>query len=252
MSTIDPDAVAQLRRMGGDDLVLRIVAVFLEQGDERVAGAEAALARADREGVRQACHALRSSALQLGAAALAEACLAGEAAARTEGSSSAVAMAGAVVRLRPELEAAVQAFRRLAGTPAAERRATPAGGALVAVVEDNEDNRVLLRALLEDRYELQEFASGPEALGGMRGRVPAVVLMDISLPGMDGVQVLEAMRRDAALQHVPVIALTAHAMSGDRERFLSAGFDAYFTKPIIDDDALLESLRVLAGAGSAA
>lgn len=109
---------------------------------------------------------------------------------------------------------------------------------LIAVVEDNPDNRLLVQALLEDRYDLIEYVTGTEALRGLSGQVPDLVLLDISLPEMDGSDVIKEIRKDERLRHLPVIALTAHAMSGDREKFLSAGFDDYVTKPI-DLDTLL-------------
>ena len=71
---------------------------------------------------------------------------------------------------------------------------------------------------------------------------PDLVLLDISLRGMDGLEVLQHIRAHARLPKLPVIALTAHAMAGDRERFLAAGFDGYLTKPIIDDEALLRTI----------
>lgn len=117
----------------------------------------------------------------------------------------------------------------------------------IAVVEDNPDNRLLLQALLDDRFRLQEYESGPDALSGLRAEQVQLVLLDISLPGMDGVEVLREIRSDPTLRDLPVIALTAHAMAGDRERFLGAGFDAYVTKPILDEELLLgEISRLLA------
>jgi CheY-like chemotaxis protein len=117
---------------------------------------------------------------------------------------------------------------------------------LVAVVEDNADNRLLLSVLLSDDYEVVEYENGPDALAGVRTRRPKVVLLDISLPGMDGSEVLSHIRADDALRELPVIAFTAHAMAGDRERFLSQGFDDYVTKPIVDETALLSAIRRLA------
>ena len=115
----------------------------------------------------------------------------------------------------------------------------------VAVVEDNPDNRLLVQALLEDRYDLTEYATGIEALQGLRARLPQVVLLDISLPEMDGTDVVREIRADARLRHLPVIALTAHAMSGDREKFLAAGFDEYVTKPIVDESILIDAIERL-------
>jgi CheY-like chemotaxis protein len=113
----------------------------------------------------------------------------------------------------------------------------------VAVVEDNPDNRMLVWALLEDRYELTEYETGIEAVDGLPGDVPDVVLLDISLPEMDGTEVLEWIRGQEGLKHLPVIALTAHAMAGDREKYLSLGFDDYVTKPIVDEDVLIEAIE---------
>jgi CheY-like chemotaxis protein len=113
----------------------------------------------------------------------------------------------------------------------------------VAVVEDNPDNRMLVWALLEDRYDLTEYETGIEAVEGLPGDVPDVILLDISLPEMDGTEVLEWIRGQEGLRHLPVIALTAHAMAGDREKYLSLGFDDYVTKPIVDEDVLIEAIE---------
>jgi CheY-like chemotaxis protein len=115
----------------------------------------------------------------------------------------------------------------------------------IALVEDNPDNRLLVRAILEDLYEIVEYESGTEAIAGMRTHRPVLVLLDISLPGMDGMAVLAAIRADDALRALPVIALTAHAMTGDREKYLGAGFDDYVTKPIVDERVLIASIRDL-------
>jgi CheY-like chemotaxis protein len=119
--------------------------------------------------------------------------------------------------------------------------------ATIAVVEDNPDNRLLVQALLEDMYDLVEYVTGTEAVRGLQQQVPDLVLLDISLPEMDGSDVIKEIRKDERLRHLPVIALTAHAMSGDREKFLSAGFDDYVTKPIVDETVLYDTIaRLLA------
>lgn len=115
----------------------------------------------------------------------------------------------------------------------------------IAIVEDSADNRLLLQALLEDRYRIDEYECGPDALSGLRTARADLVLLDISLPGMDGVQVLGEIRCDGALRGLPVVALTAHAMLGDRDRFLAAGFDAYVSKPIVDEDLLVGTIEGL-------
>lgn len=113
----------------------------------------------------------------------------------------------------------------------------------IALVEDNPDNRMLVQALLDGEYDITEYEDGTQALAGMRREQPDLVLLDISLPGLDGLQVLQAMKGDVTLNDLPVIALTAHAMSGDRERFLDAGFDGYVTKPITDEELLHAAIR---------
>jgi two-component system cell cycle response regulator DivK len=115
----------------------------------------------------------------------------------------------------------------------------------IALVEDNPDNRLLARAILEELYEIDEYGTGPDALAGMHADPPELVLLDISLPAMDGTEVLRRMREDETLRALPVIALTAHAMSGDRDRYLSMGFDAYVTKPIVDERVLLGEIERL-------
>lgn len=112
----------------------------------------------------------------------------------------------------------------------------------IAIVEDNPDNRLLALALLEDSYECVGYETGIDAIAGLPERVPDLILLDISLPGMDGVETLQQIRKHPALSHLPVIALTAHAMSGDREKYLNAGFNDYVTKPIVDETILLGAI----------
>lgn len=114
---------------------------------------------------------------------------------------------------------------------------------IIAVVEDNPDNRLLLHALLDDAYDIVEFENGVDALAGLRAGRPDLVLLDISLPGMDGNEILAHIRADSALRSLPVIALTAHAMIGDREKYLAAGFDDYVTKPIVDETILIGAIE---------
>lgn len=119
----------------------------------------------------------------------------------------------------------------------------------IAVVEDNRDNRLLLQAFLGERYRIVEYENGATALDGIRRQLPDLILLDVSLPGMDGLEVLSQIRADKGLRTLPVIALTAHAMTGDRERFLGAGFDDYVAKPIVDEAVLLKAIDNLLGPG---
>jgi len=113
----------------------------------------------------------------------------------------------------------------------------------IAVVDDNSDNRLIIRTILEDQYEILEFSSGLEAIEGFRQRKPDVVILDISLPEMDGTEILRRIRDDPQLHDLPVIALTAHAMVGDREKYLAAGFNDYVAKPILDMTILFSTIQ---------
>ena len=119
----------------------------------------------------------------------------------------------------------------------------------VAVVEDNADNRLLLQAILDGLYDVVEYENGVDALAGLAATLPDLVLLDISLPGMDGNEILARIRADESLRQLPVIALTAHAMAGDREKYLAAGFDDYITKPIVDETLLLSAMEKWIAAG---
>lgn len=119
--------------------------------------------------------------------------------------------------------------------------------AKIAIIEDNPDNRMLLEALLEDVYALDQYEDGIVGLAGMRVDPPALVLLDISLPKLSGSEVLAQIREDPTLRSIPVIALTAHAMPDDRDSFLAQGFDAYVSKPIVDESILLGAIDELLG-----
>ncbi len=121
----------------------------------------------------------------------------------------------------------------------------------IAVVEDNPDNRELVRVMLEGVYRIDEYETGRDALSGMVRSKPDLVLLDISLPQMDGPEVVQRIRASEELRDLPVIALTAHAMIGDREKYLAAGFNDYLTKPIIDDRLLLSTIERWIGAQDA-
>lgn len=114
--------------------------------------------------------------------------------------------------------------------------------ARIAVVEDNADNRLLVDALLGHVHDISEFETGADAVAGLEEVEPDLILLDISLPGMDGTEVLAWVRSHEILSNTPVVALTAHAMAGDREKYLALGFDEYVTKPIVDEDVLFSAI----------
>ncbi|MEP7087692.1 MAG: response regulator [Gemmatimonadota bacterium] len=92
----------------------------------------------------------------------------------------------------------------------------------IMIIEDNVDNRLLLQAILGDVYEVTEHPTGPEGLASLAAERPEIVLLDISFPGMDGVEVLRHIRADPDFRHLPVIPFTAHAMSSDRGKVSGA------------------------------
>jgi len=105
----------------------------------------------------------------------------------------------------------------------------------ILVVEDNDMNMQLVEFLLEEGgYDIVKAASGEEALAITRDgqQAPDLILMDIHLPGMDGLSVVREMKSDSRTSRIPILALTAHAMRGDKDRFLEAGCDGYISKPI--------------------
>ncbi len=106
-------------------------------------------------------------------------------------------------------------------------------GQVVLVVEDNEKNMKLFRDVLQaSGYETLEATTGEDAVDLATEHVPDLVLMDVQLPGIDGLEALARLRSDDRTKELSVIALTAQAMAGDRERFLKAGFDGYISKPV--------------------
>jgi len=106
-------------------------------------------------------------------------------------------------------------------------------GELVLIVEDNEKNMKLARDILQFHgFATVEATSGEDGVTLARDKRPAVILMDIQLPGIDGVTALERIRKDPATARIPVVAMTASVMKEDRERFDKAGFDGFITKPI--------------------
>ena len=119
--------------------------------------------------------------------------------------------------------------------------------AKILLVEDNEMNRDMLSRRLQRRgYEVLTAVDGESGLALTRSDTPALVLMDMSLPGIDGWEATRRLKADPATRAIPVIALTAHAMAGDREQALAAGCDDFDIKPI-DLDRLLGKIEALLG-----
>jgi two-component system, cell cycle response regulator DivK len=103
----------------------------------------------------------------------------------------------------------------------------------ILIVEDKATSRELLRTVLEQQgYAVDEAGDGEEALRKVQEHLPDLVLMDLQMPMRNGYEVISAIRKDARLQEIPVVAVTANAMQGDREKALAAGFTGYLSKPV--------------------
>ncbi|WAI02052.1 hybrid sensor histidine kinase/response regulator [Methanogenium organophilum] len=113
---------------------------------------------------------------------------------------------------------------------------------VILIVEDNADNMMTAQALLREHYTPIGAADGQSGIDMVRKEMPDLVLLDISLPGKDGFEVCRILKQDEELRHIPVIALTARAMKGDRADILSRGFDGYLSKPV-DAELLEQTIR---------
>ncbi len=120
----------------------------------------------------------------------------------------------------------------------------------VLLVEDNEANRDMLTRRLQRRgFDVVFAVDGAEGVSKSKTELPDIVLMDMSLPVMNGWEATRAIKADAATKHIPVVALTAHSMAGDREKAMEAGCDDYDTKPV-ELPRLLEKMAALGVAAS--
>jgi len=117
---------------------------------------------------------------------------------------------------------------------------------LILIIEDNEKNRKLCRDVLQVKgYRTIESETAEAGLELARSQAPALILMDIQLPGMDGITAMKQLKADSSTQGIPIIAITASAMTNNRTAMLAEGFDGYQTKPISLKDFLGEVERVL-------
>ena len=116
----------------------------------------------------------------------------------------------------------------------------------ILIVEDVEFNLDLMVQLLEDDYQLVSARDGASGVETAARACPDLILMDMSLPVMDGWQATRTLKADPALKHIPVIGLSAHAMDGDYEKAIQAGCDDYLTKPV-DEDLLMDKLVAFLG-----
>ncbi len=118
----------------------------------------------------------------------------------------------------------------------------------ILIIEDDPRNLTLFRDLLQiSGYKTIEASDGKQGIELAKAKKPDLILMDIQMPGMDGLEATRILKADATTSNIPVIALTAYAMKGDKERILEAGCDGYLAKPINTDEFLKEVAEYLSG-----
>ena len=139
-------------------------------------------------------------------------------------------------------------MRRLPFTPSLPTDAGTA--AVVLLVDDYADAREMYAFYLARHgYRVEQAADGHEAWAKAQQVAPSVILLDLSLPGIDGWQLAQMLKQDARTAGIPIIALTAHALNGERARALASGCDAFVTKPCLPEALVAELQRVLQSAG---
>jgi len=122
------------------------------------------------------------------------------------------------------------------------RKKIPNEDTTILVVEDNPDNLITVEAMLGNKYKVISEVNGEAGLKTAFLALPDLILLDISLPKMDGFSVVRELKADSNTNNIPVIAMTAHAMTGDKEKILSAGCDDYISKPI-DPEIFLDKIK---------
>jgi CheY-like chemotaxis protein len=128
-----------------------------------------------------------------------------------------------------------------------EMRSMPDRQPTVLIVEDNEDNRIVYSTMLRHfGFSVDEAENGAEGIHKARTKLPDVILMDIAIPLVDGWEAVQRLKKDPSTAHIPIVALTAHAMPADRERAIQVGCDGYLAKPCEPRVVVEEVRRILA------
>jgi CheY-like chemotaxis protein len=119
-------------------------------------------------------------------------------------------------------------------------------GKLILLVEDNEDNRIVYSTILKHfGYEVSEALNGEDGIAKARSQLPDLILMDISIPVIDGWEATQILKHDPITKQIPIIALTAHALASDREKAMEVGCDGYLAKPCEPRAVVAEVQRLL-------
>lgn len=106
--------------------------------------------------------------------------------------------------------------------------------AVISVIDDDEDTRMLLSSVLGENWIVHTYEDWDNAVEGFKKSLPDLILLDISLPGKNGDEILKIIRNTNELKHVAVVAVTGYALTNDREKYLKMGFNEYISKPIMD------------------
>jgi two-component system, cell cycle response regulator DivK len=229
---LDKVVVERLRNVGGDALVRRMLRLFVVTSDEAVTRIKGALSTGALHVVQAAAHHLFASSAQLRLGTIADLAETLEKAAR---SGDLQACQNISAKLTPNIRETADSLRALlAQLPQAPR---------VAVVDDSEDIRVLLRIALEPHFDVTDYADASSALLGIRRFPPDLMIVDISLPDMTGIDLLQLLRTDPDLQRIPAIALTA--LSHAALDYKGEGFEMMIRKPVVETDDLVRSLNQL-------
>jgi CheY-like chemotaxis protein len=139
----------------------------------------------------------------------------------------------------------------MGGDPGGVRRRMSIGGKTVLLVEDNEDNRIVYSTILQHfGYVVMEALNGEEGIAKARADHPDLILMDISIPVIDGWEATQVLKRDPETRGIPIIALTAHALASDREKAMEVGCDSYLAKPC-EPKAVVSEVEKFIGKGNA-
>jgi CheY-like chemotaxis protein len=230
---LDPAVIQRLRNLGGDALVRRLLRLFMVTSEEALQRILAAQATSAWHIVQPSAHHLFASAAQLQLEDVATCAAALDASARA---GRADQIEQDIARVRAALATTRPGLQRvLAELPQAQR---------VVVVDDSEDVRVLVRLVLEPQFDVTEYPDGTSALTGLHRFPPDLVIIDVTLPDISGLDLLEFMHADDSLRAVPTIALTAmNATEG--KSFTDAGFNLHVRKPIVDTDDFLRKINQL-------
>jgi len=115
----------------------------------------------------------------------------------------------------------------------------------VLIIEDNPDNMTTIKAIIKDKYKTLEAFDGEEGLKMIRSHMPNMILLDMSLPKKSGEELLKIIKNESPTKNIPIIAVTAQSMKGDREKILNLGCDGYVSKPVEPDELLTEMCRLI-------